>query len=89
MKACNAVGAQAPRELRRATQSYVKPRANGRNIFGCYMLCPFAHPVACCCELVGVVAQSLKPAKLLATCKRTQQLPTMLRPFAKCLKAQK
>ena len=28
--------------------------------------------------LVGVVAQSLKPVKLLATCKRTQQLPTML-----------
>ena len=25
-----------------------------------------------------VVAESLKPVKLLATCKRTQQLPTML-----------
>ena len=23
-------------------------RANGRNIVGCYMLGPFAHPVACC-----------------------------------------
>ena len=30
----------------------VKPRANGRNIVGCYMLCPFAHPVAFeCCVL--------------------------------------
>ena len=45
----------------------------------------FAHPVACCCELLGVVAQNLKPVKLLATCKRTQQLPAMLRPFARSL----
>ena len=36
-----------------------------------------------CCMLLGVVATSLKPIKLLATCKRTQQLPTMLRPFAR------
>ena len=35
------------------------------------MLRPFAHPVACCCLLLGVV-------KLLATCKRTQQFPTLL-----------
>ena len=42
--------------------------------------------VRCCVRLhnllhvVGssVVAESLKPVKLLATCKRTQQLPTML-----------
>ena len=45
----------------------------------------FAHPVACCCELLEVVAQNLKPVKLLATCKRTQQLPAMLRPFARSL----
>ena len=51
------------------------------NIVGCYMLRPFAHPVACCCVLLRVVAQSLKPVKLLSTCKGTQQLPTMLRPF--------
>ena len=30
------------------------------------MLDPFAHPVACCCVLLGVVAQSLKPVKLLS-----------------------
>ena len=24
----------------------IQPRANGRNIIGCYMLGPFAHPVA-------------------------------------------
>ena len=48
------------------------------NIVGCYMLRPFAHPVACCCVLLGVVAQSLKPVKLLAASKRTQQLPTLL-----------
>ena len=30
----------------------LKPRANGRNIVGCYMLRPFAHPVASCCANV-------------------------------------
>ena len=28
---------------------------------------PFAHLVACCCVLLGVVAKSLKPVKRLAT----------------------
>ena len=37
---------------------------------------PFSHPVACCCVVLGVVAQSLKPVTLLAMC-RTQQLPTL------------
>ena len=46
---------------------------NGRNIVGCYMLRPFAHPVACCWMLLCVVAQSLKPVKLFS-----QQLPTFL-----------
>ena len=31
-----------------------KLRANGPNIVECYLLCPFAHPVACCCVLLGV-----------------------------------
>ena len=43
------------------------------NIVGCYMLCPFAHPVARCWMLLRVVAQSLKPVKLFS-----QQLPTFL-----------
>ena len=43
------------------------------NIFVYYMLRPFAHPAAICCVLLGVVAQSLKPVKLL-----TNQLPTLL-----------
>ena len=54
------------------------------------MLRPFARPddpVACCYVLLRVVAQSLKPVKLSAMCKRTQQnfrstWPTELRPFA-------
>ena len=41
------------------------------NIVKCYMLCP-----------LHVVVQSLKLVKLLATCKRTEQLPTMLHLFA-------
>ena len=46
------------------------------------MLRPFAQPVVCGSFLLHVgsfvVAESLKPVKLLATCKRTQQLPTTL-----------
>ena len=54
------------------TDEYIKPRENGRNIVGCYMLRPFAHIVACCCLLleVNVVAQSLKTIKRLAARKR-------------------
>ena len=48
------------------------------NIVGCYMSCPFAHPVACCCMLLGVVTQSLKPVKRSTTCNRSQQLPILL-----------
>ena len=40
---------------------------------------PFAHPVACCWVLLGVVAQSLKPVK-------GQQCWELLRPFARSLK---
>ena len=36
------------------------------------MLRRFVHPVACCCVLLEGLAQSLKPVKLQATCKRTQ-----------------
>ena len=43
------------------------------NIAGCYMLRPFAHPVACCWMLLGVVAPSLKPVKRFS-----QQLPKFL-----------
>ena len=43
------------------------------------MLRQFALSViACYCMLLGVVALSLKPVKLLAKCKRTQRLPTVL-----------
>ena len=44
-------------------QCSLKPRANRHNI-GCYFLGPFAHPFACCCVLLGVVAQILKLVKL-------------------------
>ena len=52
------------------------------NIVGCYTLGPFAHPVAFCWMLLCFVAQSLKPVKLLAPCKRAQHCwptsPTLL-----------
>ena len=56
-------------------------RENGRNIIGFYILCPFAallHVVGSCCAKFELI-------KLLVTCKRTQQLPTMLHPFAQGL----
>ena len=43
------------------------------NIVGCYVLRPFAHPVACCWMLLRVVVQSSKPVKLFS-----QQFPTFL-----------
>ena len=57
---------------------------------------PFACNLTCCVRLhilLHVVAQCLIPVKRLATCKRTQQLPTwlgqqcreLLRPFARTL----
>ena len=51
----------------------LKTRANGRNIVGCFMLRPFVHPVAstCCCA-------NFETFYFLSTCKRTQQLPTLL-----------
>ena len=51
----------------------LNPVQTDANIVGCYMLRPFAHPVACCWMLLRVVAQSLKPVKLFS-----QQLPTFL-----------
>ena len=36
------------------------------NIVGCYMLRPFAHPVACCLMLLRVFAHSFKAAKLFS-----------------------
>ena len=44
----------------------LKLLSNGCNIIGCYILRPFAHSVACCCVLLGVVVQSLTTVKLLS-----------------------
>ena len=55
-------------------------------VVGCYMLRPFAHPVACCWMLLHVVAQSLKPDKILAPCKGTQHCWDLLSPFARSFK---
>ena len=59
------------------------------NIAGCYMLRPFAHPVACCWMLLLVVAPSLKPVKLFRTTSNISFVPwspkrsaTMFDPFA-------
>ena len=63
-----------------------------RELTECYMLRPFAHPVAYC-VLLGVVAQSLKPvklSKLLAPCKRRnivrQRCWELLRLFERSLR---
>ena len=49
--------------MKKSEQEHKAP-SERRNNVGCCMLRPFAHPVACCCVLLGIVAQSLKPLKL-------------------------
>ena len=63
----------------------MRARAVGKKfpaIKQCWMLQVMSVCTPCCmlarCVLLGVVAQSLKRVKLLATRKRTQQPPTML-----------
>ena len=51
--------------LNNTTQWSCKKNSKACNTVGCYMSRPFAHPVVCCCLLLRVVAQSLKPVKLL------------------------
>ena len=62
----------------------IKPRTNGHNIVGCYILRSFAQPVACCWVLLGVVAQSLEPTTpniSVVSCS-PKRCATMLDPFA-------
>ena len=47
--------------------------ANKPDVVESYMLRQFAHPVAFCWMLLPVFAQSLKPVKLLALCKRAHR----------------
>ena len=60
----------------------MKSPANGRNMTKnsqhCWTLHPASVSTPCCMLFVCWETQSLKPIKLLATCKRTQRLPTML-----------
>ena len=65
----------------------LKPHANGRNIVGQKL--PTLLDVTCCIRLgtpLHVVAQSLKPDKILAPYKRTQYCWELLRPFVRSLK---
>ena len=59
----------------------IKPKIDKKNIgflsVQIWLLINFQPPTPCC-MLLDVVAQTLKPVKLLATYKRAQQLPTML-----------
>ena len=71
------VGKKTPSVRRLQQYEPLKLRAKGRMIVGCYMLRPLAHPVACC-VLLGVVAQSLKPARANGRNIVSQQLPTFL-----------
>ena len=60
------------------------------NIIGRNVQRLFEHPVACFCLLLGVIAQSFKPVKLLATClsyvqRDATKLPAMLRSFSRVI----
>ena len=70
-----------PEAQRKRTQPCWPKTPNIQNIDGCYILRPFAHPVACC-MLLWVVAQSLKPVKRLYG----QQCRESLRPFVRCFR---
>ena len=52
-------------------------QANGCNIVGFHMLHLFAHPVACCCVLLGVAAQKFETSQTFKP--TTLQHPCLLR----------
>ena len=67
----------------------VKPHANGRNIVGCYILRPFAHPVGCCWMLLGLLRKVWNRSNFSANNSQHFFVPgspkrsaTMLDPFA-------
>ena len=65
----------------------LKPHATGRNIVGQQL--PTLLDVTCCIRLdtlLHVVAQSLKPDKILAPYKRMQDCWELLGPFVRSLK---
>ena len=48
---------------------HIKPRADGRNIVGWYILRPFANPldvIECCCVLLWVVCQTFETGQTLS-----------------------
>ena len=59
----------------------IKPQPNDCNLsmqqyhntVGCNSLLAFCHPVAMCCDMLGVVGSSLKMLKFETTCHRTSQ----------------
>ena len=51
------------------------------DIVGCYVLRPFAHPVACCCVLLVVGAQSLNPSNVLRAKGRNNSLRPSVQDF--------
>ena len=61
----------------------VQTDATTPSIVGCYILRPFAQPVACCCVLLGVVAQSLEPItpNISVVSWSPKRSTTMLEPF--------
>ena len=58
------------------------------NSQNCWMVhaASFAQPVACCCVLLGVLAQSFKPVKLSAPSKRAQHCWELLHPFVRSVR---
>ena len=63
--------------LSRLSPMQTDARLLANNSQHCWML-HVASVCTPCCMFLGDVGQSLKPVKLLAMCKRTQQLPTLL-----------
>ena len=77
----NASGHQGENERQwKKVNRNIKPQANGRNNVGCYMLRPFAHPVACCCVLLRFAGNCCEK---FGTAKTRQQCRGLLLPFAR------
>ena len=68
--------------MKKSEQEHKAPRKRRNNV-GCYMLRPFAHPVACCCVLLRFVGNCCAKFE---TAKTRQQFRGLLLPFARSLK---
>ena len=52
-------------------------------IFGSYMFCPFAYPVACCCVLFGSCCAKFETGQTFSYVQTDATTPNIVGPFAR------